>query len=153
MTSWGSLLYNEGSGGNVTSWDAPVLDDEGSGINMTSWDSLPLDPDEDSRENMTSWESLPLDEGSGENVTAWDSLLFDEGSRENVMSLSQIGSNTVLQNGWLTGGANGLQMEDTESFEVEDVPYSLSAKETLRMVLNTMIPLLISYHRCTADHA
>ena len=52
-----------------------------------------------------------------------------------MASSSQIGSNTAPPNGWWTCGANGLQTADTESFEVEEVPYSSNRKETLRMVL------------------
>ena len=130
MSSWDSPLLDEGSRGNASSWGSPPLNfDEGSRGNASSWGSPPLNFHEGSRGNASSWGSLPLNFGEGRR-TLWDSL-----SGENGTSSSQIGSNTAPPNGWWTGGANGLQMAGTESFEVEEVPYSSNPKETLRMVL------------------
>ena len=54
--------------------------------------------------------------------------------RENGTSWSQIDNSTAAH--WSTDGTNGLQTVNTESFEVEQVPYSSNAMETLRMVFN-----------------
>ena len=121
----------------TSSWDSP-LSDEGSRENASSWDSPPLNFDEDSGENVISWDS---DEDSGENMTS--------------SSASQIGSNTASPkfNGWWTGGANGLQTADTESFEVEEVPYSSNPKETLRMVLLLAIGAQLIWGSIIIAHA
>lgn len=55
------------------------------------------------------------------------------------------GSEVAGHNWWTApSGVNGLQTAATESFEVEEVPYSSNAKEILRMVYRhiTMAPLL-----------
>ena len=88
-------------------------------------------------------------------MISWDSLLFDEDSGENMTSssASQISSNTASPNGWWTGGANGLQTADTESFEVEDVPYSSNPKETLIMVLLLAIGVQLIWGSIIIAHA
>ena len=70
---------------------------------------------------------------------------------------SQIGNDSSLVRPYhwspvhVAGGVNDLQTAaSTESFEVEEVPYSLNAMETLRMVFNMMntMPLLHDDGRC-----
>ena len=57
-------------------------------------------------------------------------------ARENWASWSQIDLSRGTAARWSTDGADGLQTVNTESFEVEEVPYSSNAMETLRMVFD-----------------
>ena len=72
--------------------------------------------------------------GSGLTESASSHSSDDEESSDNETSSSQIDSDEATLNLWLTGGANGLQTADTETFEIEEVPYSSTIQKTMKMV-------------------
>ena len=61
---------------------------------------------------------------------------FPESVNGASSSLGWSNGSEVAGHNWWTApsGVNGLQTAATESFEVEEVPYSSNTKETLRMV-------------------
>ena len=89
-----------------------------------------------SESSSLEWSDLLSSSSSRASNESTSSDSSDEDSSENDTSSSQIDSNGTLLNRWWT---NGLQTAHTESFDVEEVPYSSNVQETLRKVQTVLL--------------
>ena len=89
-----------------------------------------------SESSSLEWSDLLSSSSSRASNESTSSDSSDEDSSENDTLSSQIDSNEALLNCWWT---NGLRTAHTESFDVEEVPYSSNVQETLRKVQTVLL--------------